>query len=156
MKITKIIAAIAASAVITASSMVGMSASATTDNHMNNTCEASLSADGYFNPSYNGAYYEDNGTSFILISGTSYDNAKITFSQVYYGGQVISGVCEPSVNGGAFVTGSTGHAFSVTFPTGQWYYISNDVRYTGSYEHTVDGKIYTDGTISIGGKTYTR
>ena len=149
MKMTKRIAAMAACAVIAASSMVGMGASAadTQSFSLSNSTIATY-ADGVFNGIQKGAYY--NGTSsFVNITGTSASNAECTFYNVSYDNKNIYGVTS------TFSAGTAGKVFTARFNSGQWYYYDNKKKVSGADTLYVQGT-YKGGKITISGKEYSR
>ena len=149
MKMTKRIAAMAACAVMAASSMVGMGASAadTQSGSLSNSTIATY-ADGVFNGIQKGAYY--NGTSsFVNITGTSASNAECTFYNVSYDSRNIYGVTTE------FSAGTAGNGFTATFTPGQWYYYDNNKKVSGADTLNVQGT-YKGGKITISGKVYSR
>ena len=150
MKMTKRIAAMAACAVMAASSMVGMGASAadTQTLPLSNSTIATY-ADGVFNGIQKGAYY--NGTSsFVNITGTSASNAECTFYNVSYDNKNIYGVTS------TFSAGTAGNGFSATFNSGQWYYYDKNNKRVSGTDTLYVGGTYKGGKITISGKVYSR
>ncbi len=145
MKFTKKIMTMATCAVMAASSMVGMSASAS-DSYNENTLEvATTYNDGYVNPNHCGTYYASNG-SFIQVSET-----QVLFYQVSYASY-------PKLSGVAysFSIGTTGYAFTATFNSTDWYYLDdNDTLIRPGYDMSVQGT-FRNGIITIGGISYSK
>lgn len=174
MKMTKRIAAMAACAVMAATSMVGICTSAadvsTNDNFIGSVVEQNNNeivpyADGdVFNGMTKGAYYSPDSSAFVLISGTSSSDAKCTFSRVYVGmdetgetiNQYISGVPHSWAAGTTGGGSISNRAFIAEFSAGSWFYTdSSGKNVRGNYAIKVRGT-YSGKTISIYGIDYTR
>lgn len=176
MKMTKRIAAMAACAVMTVTSMVGMGTSAVdvtvNDNYIVSEVEQNDNgimpyADGdVFNGLTKGAYYSPDSSGFILISGTNKDDARCTFSNVYVGesqtgdpiNQYISGV--PSTWAAGITGGGSvdNRVFTASFEANSWFYRDqNGYIVRGTFGIIVKGS-YTNGnkTIIIDDISYTR